>query len=134
MLPEGSNAVVHGRGAIVSLEPVPAADVVSGHPRQGVIELGGIAGCEAGIWELRGGAVTDTEVDELFVVISGGAKIELLDAHHTVEVKAGDVMRLVAGTRTRWTVPDHIRKVYLSAVETVEPAESGAAESEPAAE
>lgn len=115
LLPAGANGVVHGRGAIVSLTPVPAEEVDAGSPRQGTLELGTIGKCEAGIWELRDGAVFDTEIDELFVVISGGATIELLDEHRTVDVKTGDVMRLTAGTRTRWIVQDHIRKVYLAA-------------------
>lgn len=113
LLPEGFNGVVHGRGAIVPLELVPFSDTVEGSPRQGVKELGPIGGCDTGIWELRGGTVTDTESDEVFVVLSGGASIEMLDEGRTVEVKAGDVMRLTAGTRTKWTVPDHIRKVYV---------------------
>ena len=50
----------------------------------------------------------------VFVVIAGNATIELLDEGRTVEVKTGDVMRLVAGTRTRWTVPDRIRKIYIA--------------------
>lgn len=115
LLPEGRNGAVRGIAAPVELEDVPADDTVSGSPRQGVAELGAVGGAETGIWELRGGAVTDTEVDELFVVLSGGATIELLDEDRTVEVGPGDVMRLVAGTRTRWTVEDHIRKVYISA-------------------
>lgn len=115
LLPEGKNAVMHGRGAIVSLEPVPEEVRVSGAPRQGTIEFGAVGDCETGIWELRGGVVTDVEVDELFVVLSGGASIEFLDEGHTLEVKAGDVVRLLAGTRTKWTVKDHIRKVYLAA-------------------
>lgn len=114
LLPEGKNAVMHGRGAIVGLHAVSKEVLVSGNPREGTIEFGSLGNCEVGIWELRGGTVTDVEVDELFVVLSGGASIELLDENRTVVVKAGDVMRLVAGTRTKWTVPDHIRKVYLS--------------------
>ena len=82
---------------------------------QGALELGSLGGCETGIWELRDGAVFDTEVDEVFVVISGGATIELLDEGRSVDVKTGDVMRLTAGTRTRWIVRDHVRKVYLAA-------------------
>lgn len=113
-LPQGTNSVVHGHGAIVPLEPVAADEVDSGSPRQGILELGPIGGCDTGIWELREGAVFDTEVDEIFVVLSGGAVIELLDEGRTVEVNAGDVMRLVAGTRTRWIVEDHIRKVYIA--------------------
>ncbi len=115
LLPEGLNGVVHGRGTIVPLTPVPAADVDYGSPRQGAVELGQLGGVTAGIWELRDGAVLDTEVDEMFVVISGGATIKLLDEGRSVEVKTGDVMRLTAGTRTRWIVKDHIRKVYLAA-------------------
>nr|WP_125100397.1 cupin domain-containing protein [Leucobacter chromiireducens] len=108
----------------VALEAVAPEDVVSGDPAQGIVELGEIGGAETGVWELRGGTVTDTEVDELFVVLSGGATIELLSepginrdpgaAPRTVKVGPGDVMRLVAGTRTRWTVADHIRKVYIA--------------------
>ncbi len=115
LLPDGLNGVVHGRGAIVPLESVPADEIDYGNPRQGSLTLGTIGRCEAGIWELRDGAVLDTEVDELFVVISGGATIKLLDEGRSVDVKTGDVMRLNAGTRTRWIVKDHIRKVYLAA-------------------
>lgn len=112
---EGHNRVVHGRGVIVPLEPVPEDDIVSGQPRQGTRELGKIGGSEAGIWELRSGTVTDTEIDEIFIVLSGSARIELLDEGRTIDVTAGDVMRLIAGTRTRWIVEDHIRKVYIAA-------------------
>ncbi|NLA65793.1 MAG: cupin domain-containing protein [Leucobacter sp.] len=115
LLPEGLNGVVHGRGAIVSLEPVPESEVDYGQPREGALELGPIGGCETGIWELRDGAVIDTEVDEVFVVISGSATIRLLDEGRSVDVKTGDVMRLTAGTKTRWIVKDHIRKVYVAA-------------------
>lgn len=115
LLPEGENSVVRGRGTIVPLSPVPADEVDSGQPRQGQRALGHLDGCETGIWELRDGAVFDTEEDEIFVVVSGGATIELLDEGRSLEVTTGDVMRLTAGTRTRWVVRDHIRKVYLSA-------------------
>lgn len=114
LLPDGANKVVRGITTEVELEAVPAEDTVEGSPRQGVAELGALGDTEVGIWELRDGVTTDTEVDEFFVVLSGRATIELLDEGRTVEVGAGDVMRLVAGSRTRWTVTDHIRKVYIS--------------------
>lgn len=113
-LPAGENRVISAATAAIELEVVPADEVEAGTPSQGIVELGAIGGCEAGIWELRAGTVTDTEVDELFVVLSGSAVIEMLDEGSRVEVQAGDVMRLVAGTRTRWIVEDHIRKVYLA--------------------
>ena len=114
LLPEGANGLVSGTGVDVALDVVPAEETVSGSPRQGVAELGTIGDCEVGIWELREGVVTDTEVDEFFVVLSGSAVIEFLDEDRRVEVGSGDVMRLVAGSRTRWTVTERIRKVYIS--------------------
>ncbi|RRD59988.1 DUF861 domain-containing protein [Leucobacter sp. OH1287] len=76
---------------------------------------------EVGIWELTAGTVTDTEVAEVFVVISGSATIELLEvpgdpaaSGQQLLVSAGDVVRLVAGTKTRWTVAERIRKIYIA--------------------
>ncbi|WP_353055818.1 cupin domain-containing protein [Leucobacter sp. CX42] len=119
LLPEGKNLVVNATTTPIELEAVDAADTVSGSPRQGIAELGTMGSADVGIWELREGVVTDTEVDELFVVLSGGARIEFLDAENNVidepvEVSQGDVMRLVGGSRTRWTVENHIRKVYIA--------------------
>ena len=37
------------------------------------------------------------------------------DIRARIDVKTGDVMRLTAGTRTRWIVKDHVRKFYLAA-------------------
>lgn len=115
LLPEGLNGVVHGRGAIVPLQPVPNDRIDYGTPREGTVALGMIGDHRAGIWELREGSVLDIEVDELFVVISGSATIKLIEEGRSVEVKTGDVMRLTAGTKTRWIVKDHIRKVFLAA-------------------
>lgn len=119
LLPEGKNLAVSATTTPIELEPVDAADTVSGSPRQGIAELGTMGTADVGIWELREGVVTDTEVDELFVVLSGGARIEFLDNENNVidgpvEVAQGDVMRLVGGSRTRWTVENHIRKVYIA--------------------
>lgn len=119
LLPEGKNLAVSATTTPIELESVDAADTVSGSPRQGIAELGTMGTADVGIWELREGVVTDTEVDELFVVLSGGARIEFLDNENNVidgpvEVAQGDVMRLVGGSRTRWTVENHIRKVYIA--------------------
>lgn len=120
---DDANDVVSARSADVTLAAAPTADTVSGNPHQGSVELGAIGGAEVGIWELRDGTVTDTEIDELFIVISGSAVIEFLDepavggalGPRTIDVGVGDVVRLVAGSRTRWIVVDHIRKVYIAA-------------------
>ena len=119
LLPEGKNLVVNAATTPIELEAVAAEDTVSGSPHQGIAELGTMGSADVGIWELREGVVTDTEVDELFVVLTGGARIEFLDAENNVidepiDVAQGDVMRLVGGSRTRWTVENHIRKVYIA--------------------
>jgi uncharacterized cupin superfamily protein len=56
--------------------------------------------------------VTDVESDEMFVVLTGRATIELLDRGQVLQVAAGDVCMLMEGERTRWTVHETLRKVY----------------------
>jgi len=93
---------------------VPADQIESGSPETGILELEDFAGMSMGIWEHTEGVSTDTEVDEVFIVISGGATIEFLnDDTPPLEVKPGDIVRLAAGAKTRWIVRDHLRKVYL---------------------
>ena len=55
---------------------------------------------------------TDLELDEVFVVLAGRATIEVEDGP-TLEVGPGDVGLYPAGTRTRWTVHETLRKVYV---------------------
>ena len=130
-LPVDKNAVVSATTFNVELEPVSASDTLSGSPSQGFVRLGALVPspaegaaeelAEVGIWELTAGVVTDTEVAEVFVVISGSATIELLEvpgdpaaSGQQLSVSAGDVVRLVAGTKTRWTVAERIRKIYIA--------------------
>ena len=97
--------------ARVSLSP---DQIESGSPETGILELADFAGVSMGIWEHTQGVSTDSEVDEVFIVISGGATIEFVnDDTPTLTVDAGDIVRLAAGAETRWIVRDHIRKVYL---------------------
>ena len=95
----------------VSLSP---DQIASGSPETRILELPDFAGVSMGVWEHTEGVSTDTEVDEVFIVISGGATIEFTDdVTPPLEVVAGDIVRLSAGAKTRWIVRDHIRKVYL---------------------
>jgi len=64
-----------------------------------------------GIWRITQGTVTDTEQDELFVVIEGRATIEVTDGP-TIEVGPGDVCILERGARTTWTIHEPLRKVF----------------------
>jgi uncharacterized cupin superfamily protein len=55
---------------------------------------------------------TDTESDEVVVVISGRARIEFADGT-ALDVGPGDIGILPRGAQTRWTVHEELRKVYV---------------------
>lgn len=82
--------------------------------RDGATELGTMAGVEFGVWEMSEGTATDTEADEVFLVLSGSATIYFLDESRSLEICSGDLVRLGAGARTRWTVHEWLRKLYLT--------------------
>lgn len=64
-----------------------------------------------GIWQITPGVVTDTEADEMFVVVSGSATVEV-EGGPTLRVGPGDMAVLREGDRTTWTVHETLRKVY----------------------
>lgn len=101
------------------LEPgtkVAAADVVVPlDGESGLVALASVGAAEVGVWEHGPGASTDTEVDEVFVVISGAARIDFVEPDlPSLEIGPGDVVRLAEGMRTVWTVTETLRKVYLA--------------------
>lgn len=94
-------------------EPLDPAQIVSGSP-----EVTGKVVWESedgrrirGIWQITPGVVTDTEADEMFVVISGSATIEIENGP-TLAVGPGDLAVLREGDRTTWTVHETLRKAY----------------------
>lgn len=64
-----------------------------------------------GVWQITPGVVTDTEADEMFVVLSGSATIEVAGGP-TLTVGPGDLVVLGEGDRTTWTVHETLRKAY----------------------
>lgn len=110
----GAKKLVSAANARLERAAVPADQIESGSPETGILELPDFAGVSMGVWEHTEGVSTDTEVDEVFIVISGGATIEFMNEDTPpLEVAAGDIVRLNAGVKTRWVVRDHLRKVYL---------------------
>jgi len=115
-LPAGT--AIHPDALDLVHEPVPADAVASGAPATGLHQLGSFGGISLGIWEMTEGGMFDTEADEVFLVLSGSATVDFLaeDGSVTSSQALGPhtLMRLVAGTRTRWTVTETLRKVYLT--------------------
>ena len=73
--------------------------------------LPGGASLATGVWRCTAGTVTDVEVDETFVVLSGRATIEHAGESH--EVGPGDVCVLPAGAETTWTIHEDLTKVFV---------------------
>lgn len=72
-------------------------------------------GVEIGVLECTPCMSTDMEVDEVFVVLSGRARIDFVKPDlASIDVRAGGVMRLEAGRKTVWTVTETLRKIYVA--------------------
>lgn len=98
----------------VPYEPIPADQVVAGTPRTRFVDLDETDGRTIGVWEHTVGVSRDVESDEVFVVVSGDARIEFEEPDlPPVELRPGSIMRLEAGMRTVWTVRESLRKVYI---------------------
>ncbi|WP_062208752.1 cupin domain-containing protein [Demequina oxidasica] len=104
-----SGAVVSASAVVIPLESVSAD---APEPHAGLVSLATLGGSEVGVWEHSVGTSMDVEEDEIFVVVSGSATLEFDDGEQ-LQVTAGDVVRLSAGTRTTWIVHETLRKIYV---------------------
>jgi uncharacterized cupin superfamily protein len=91
----------------IDLEPT------DGEQLAGSMDLGAFGDGSFGVWTITAGVSTDVEVDEVSVILSGRGSVEDLDTGAVVHLTAGTVLRLAAGVRTRWTIAEPIRKVYV---------------------
>lgn len=105
--------VLHIADAELEPEPLDPEQIVSGEPEvTGKVVWESEDGRQVrGVWQITPGVVTDTEADELFVVISGSATIEV-EGGPTLAVGPGDMAVLREGDRTTWTVHETLRKAY----------------------
>ncbi|MFI5547659.1 cupin domain-containing protein [Streptomyces sp. NPDC051815] len=101
--------------ADVELEPedLDPAQIVSGAPVvTGRVLWESADGTQVrGIWQITPGVVTDVEADELFVVVSGRATVEV-EGGATLELGPGSACVLREGDRTTWSVHETLRKAY----------------------
>jgi uncharacterized cupin superfamily protein len=91
-----------------------AAQTIAGHPSVGTAELGRLGDVTIGVWELTPSVSTDVEVDEFFVVLSGAASVHFADGSPSLQLRAGSVGRLAAGSSTTWHVTETLRKIYIA--------------------
>lgn len=96
--------------AAVPHEPI---DDATEEQTAGSTDLGDYADGTFGVWEITPGVSTDEEADEVAVIVSGRGSVEDLDTGEVVQLGPGTVLRLAAGTRTRWTIVETLRKVYV---------------------
>lgn len=104
---------VHIPDAELEAEPLDPAQIVSGDPVvTGKLLWESEDGKQLrGIWQITPGVVTDTEANELFVVVSGRATV-VVEGGATLEIGPGDACVLREGDRTTWTVHETLRKAY----------------------
>ncbi|GAB7106026.1 cupin domain-containing protein [Streptomyces phaeofaciens JCM 4814] len=104
---------LHIPDADLEPDPLDPAQIVSGSPEvTGKVVWESEDGRQIrGVWQITPGVVTDTEADEMFVVISGSATVEV-DGGPTFTVGPGDLAVLREGDRTTWTVHETLRKAY----------------------
>ncbi|MCX4525302.1 MULTISPECIES: cupin domain-containing protein [unclassified Streptomyces] len=97
----------------LEVEELDPAQIVSGDPVvTGKVLWEAEDGSQVrGIWQITPGVVTDTEANELFVVVSGRATIEV-EGGPTLEVGPGSACVLREGDKTTWTVHETLRKAY----------------------
>lgn len=93
---------------------LPADQIISGTARVGTAELGQLAECNIGIWEMSPSVTTDIEADEFFIVLSGAGTVTFADGSPAMQLKPGTIGHLSAGTATTWSVTETLRKVYLA--------------------
>ncbi|GII95514.1 cupin domain-containing protein [Sinosporangium siamense] len=105
--------VVHIPDAELAPDPLDPGQIVSGFPEvSGKVLWESADGRQSrGIWQITPGVVTDVEEDELFVVVSGRATVEVEDGP-TLHIGPGDLGVLRRGDRTTWTVHETLRKAY----------------------
>ncbi|MFJ2353497.1 cupin domain-containing protein [Glutamicibacter sp. NPDC087673] len=106
---------------ILEHEEVPVSQVLGGQPSTAEKRLGEIFGVEFGLWEMSEGTMSDVENEELFVVLSGSATVQVhaKNGFTAVELRLvpGTVCHLSEGMHTSWTLHEPLRKMYMGVAE-----------------
>ncbi len=94
-------------------DELDAAQVLEGTPRVSsrVLRASADGSVETGVWEHTAGVSSDVEAEEVFVVVSGSATVEI-ERGPTLELSPGVVGAFAGGERTVWRVRETLRKLY----------------------
>lgn len=92
--------------------PLAPEQVLEGDPVVRALALHDADDLAVGVWQHSVGVSSDVEADEVFIVLAGRASIEV-EGGPVLQVGPGDVGLLPAGARTRWTIHETLRKVYV---------------------
>ncbi|MFF2370794.1 cupin domain-containing protein [Agromyces sp. NPDC058110] len=110
-----AGALTDAAGLALEHEPVAPEQVVAGAPTTAYRPLDESDAGEIGVWEMSVGAMSDVEVDEVFVVLAGSATVEFVEPSlPSIDLAPGSVVRLETGMQTIWTVRETLRKVFIS--------------------
>ena len=92
-------------------EPFMIDGTQVGEYRQLGTEGGSADTLDAGLWRSEP-ATYDYyfATDEVFYVLEGAVRIELLDRGETLELRTGDIGYFKAGTRSAWTITETFKK------------------------
>ena len=93
-------------------EELDPSQILAGDPATSELTLAESEdGQISGLWRCTPGVVTDTEVEESFLVITGRATLTYEDGR-TFELKPGVTHRFEGGENTTWSVEETILKAY----------------------
>ncbi len=68
---------------------------------------------EVGAWEHSLGTSTDTEVEEIFITITGRVNVTC-ERGREITLELGTIGLLPSGAKTTWTVTQPLRKVWVT--------------------
>jgi len=97
-----------------TLEPeeLDLEQVKFGNPKTSALTLAESKdGAEAGLWRCTPGVVTDTEVHESFLVITGKGTLDFEDGR-SIDLEPGVTVTFEGGEKTTWTVKETILKAF----------------------
>ena len=92
--------------------PLPSDHVISEHFDTGLMEFPNALDVKCGLWDQPVGESRYVESDEVFVVLTGRAEIEI-NGSETLKVEPGDVVLFGAGIHTVWRVTEPLRKFWI---------------------